>query len=259
MTESEIWDWIYFEENFLNQLKCRLSRSTKHPVVIESKGSLIRGRYSRTNCTQRAQKSTGKTQIDFLIKSVDLLNDNIDWKNMNVGGECSILPSGQVRKNKFLQLSRCVREAYCAQPLRRFMHGFLMFKEEFELWVFDRSGRKNIVGAKEIFVRAICMYLLVSDEEPGRDLSILQIDGHSALRIKGSNHDPSQLFEIRPYPVVRPRSLIDRATTCYETKNKSSMIKYSWSSSENNAEVQFMKDTLTAPGVVKYITLDLVY
>ncbi|CAD6501193.1 BgTH12-01447 [Blumeria graminis f. sp. triticale] len=265
MTESEIWDWLYFfEENFLKQLKCHSSRSTKYPVVIESKGSLIRGRYCRTNSTQRSDESEGKTQIDFLIKSVDLPNDDVDWKNMNVGGEFSISPSKQVRKDKFLQLSRCVREAYCAQPLRRFMHGFLMFKEEFELWVFDRSGayssgRKSIADAKEMFVRAICSYLLMSDEELGRDLSISKINGQSAVRIKGDNEESIQLFDVKSYPVVRPRSLINRATTCYETQNKLSMIKYSWSRSETNAEVQFMKDALTVPGVVKYITSDLVY
>ncbi|VCU40878.1 Bgt-50027 [Blumeria graminis f. sp. tritici] len=141
MTESKIWDWLtFFEENFLNQLNGRTTRSTKYPIVIEDKGSLLRGRYCRTNRTQRAQESTGTTQIDFLVKSIDIQNDDVDWKNMNVGAEFTVSPSTPIRKKKFLQLSRCSCEAYCAQPLRRFMHGFLMFKEEFELWVFDRSG-----------------------------------------------------------------------------------------------------------------------
>ncbi|VCU41110.1 Bgt-51881 [Blumeria graminis f. sp. tritici] len=110
-----------------------------------------------------------------------------------------------------------------------------------------------------MFERAICSYLLMSDEELGRDLSILQINGQSAARIKGDKQESTQLFEIKSYRVVRPRSLISRATTCYEMQIKSSMIKYSRSRSENNAEVQFMKNALKVPGVVKYIKSDLVY
>ncbi|VCU40348.1 Bgt-20542 [Blumeria graminis f. sp. tritici] len=132
MTESEIWDWLtLFEEIFLNQLKDRSTRSSKYPIVIEDKGSILRGRYCRTNWTQRAQESTGNTQIDFQINSIDLQNDDVDWRDMNVGDEFTKSTSPAKGKEKFHQLSRCVREVICAQALRRFMHGFLIFKEGF--------------------------------------------------------------------------------------------------------------------------------
>ncbi|VDB96504.1 Bgt-51043 [Blumeria graminis f. sp. tritici] len=116
MTESETWDWLtFFEENFLNQLNGRTTRSTKYPIVIEDKGAHLRGRYCR-NRTQRAQESTGTTQIDLLIKSIDIQDDDVDWENMNVGAEFTVSPSKSIRKKKFLQLSRCAREVYCAQP-----------------------------------------------------------------------------------------------------------------------------------------------
>ncbi|SZF01076.1 unnamed protein product [Blumeria hordei] len=265
MTEGEIWDWLnFFEENFLNQLKSRSTRSTKYPIVIENKGSILRGRYCRTNRTQRSQENTGTTQIDFLIKSIELENDDVDWRNMNVGAEFTISPSEAMRKKKFLQLSRCVREAYCAQPLRRFMHGFQMYEKEFELWVFDRSGayssgRMSITDCKGIFVRAICSYLLMSDEELGRDMSLLRIDGKSIASFTGSDDNSDQLFEIRPTPVIQSPNLITRGTTCYETRDQSTMIKYSWSMSADNAEVRFMKDALPVPGVVKYIASQFIY
>ncbi|CAD6500101.1 BgTH12-04204 [Blumeria graminis f. sp. triticale] len=265
MTESETWDWLtFFEENFLNQLNGRTTRSTKYPIVIEDKGAHLRGRYCRTNRTQRAQESTGTTQIDLLIKSIDIQDDDVDWENMNVGAEFTVSPSKSIRKKKFLQLSRCAREVYCAQPLRRFMHGFLMFKEEFELWVFDRSGayssgRMGIIDSKEIFVRALCSYLLMSDEELGRDMSILRKNGQSTANFTGSDSNSDQIFEIKPKPVIQSTTLVTRGTTCYKTKDKSTMIKYSWSRSADNAEVRFMKDALPLPGVVKYRASQLVY
>ncbi|CAD6500080.1 BgTH12-04183 [Blumeria graminis f. sp. triticale] len=265
MTESEIWDWLtFFEENFISQLKGRTTRSTKYPIVIEDKGSLLRGRYCRTNRTQRAQEQTGTTQIDFLIKSIELQNDDVDWRNMNVGAEFTIISSEDIRKKKFLQLSRCAREVYCAQPLRRFMHGFLTFKEEFELWVFDRSGayswgRMSIIDRKEIFVRALCSYLLMSDEELGRDMSVLQMHGNSIASFTESDGNSDLIFEIKPKPVIQSTTLVTRGTTCYKTMDESTMIKYSWSRSADNAEVGFMKDALQVTGVVKYIASQLVY
>ncbi|VCU40305.1 Bgt-20743-3, partial [Blumeria graminis f. sp. tritici] len=189
---------------------------------------------------------------------------DVNWENVNLVGGFTRSSSEAIRKEEILQLWRCIREAYCAQPLRRFMHGFLMFKEEFELWVFDHSGayssgRMGIIESKEIFVRTLCSYLLMSDEELGRDISVLQRDGQSTASFTGSNDTSDQLVEIKPNPILQPRSLINRVTACYETKNKSSMVQSLWSKSENNAEVQFMKAALPIPGYVKYITSQSVY
>ncbi|CAD6506402.1 BgTH12-07328 [Blumeria graminis f. sp. triticale] len=264
-TESETWNWLtFFEENFLNQLNGRTTRSTKYPTVIEDKCSLLRGRYCRTNKMRRAQESTGTTQIDFLIKSIEIQNDNVDWKNMNIGAEFTVSPSTSIRKKKFLQLSRCAREAYCDQPLRRFMHGFLMFKEEFELWIFDRSaayssGRMGIIDSKEIFVRALCSYLLMSDEELGRDMSVLRKNGQSIASFTGSDGNSDQLFEIKYDPLIQSTTLATRGTTCYKTRDKLTMIEYPWSRSADNADVRFMKYARSVPGVVKYIASQLVY
>ena len=107
---------------------------------------------------------------------------------------------------------------------------------------------------KEIFVQEICSYLLMSDEEIGRNISVLPKDGKSIASFTGSNGALTQSVEIKPNPVVRPRCLVNRDTICFETWNKSSMTEYLWSKSEDNAEVRFMKDALPVPGVVKYIT-----
>ncbi|VCU40222.1 Bgt-50395 [Blumeria graminis f. sp. tritici] len=84
--------------------------------------------------TGRTIQSTGKTQIDFLVKSIDLPKDGpANWENINVLGEFDKSAIGNKRKKSFMKLSRSVREVFYAQPLRRFLHGFCLFPEEFKL------------------------------------------------------------------------------------------------------------------------------
>ncbi|CAD6500094.1 BgTH12-04197 [Blumeria graminis f. sp. triticale] len=267
MPESEVWEWLhFFRQKFLDQLKGPSPKpSTKHPIFIEEPFSQLRGQYCRTGLMGRTLKSKGKTQLDFMVKSINLPNDGpAEWENINVLGEFTISPWEEERKKKFIQLSRSVREVFCAQPLRRFIHGFCLFGDQFELWLFDRSGAysagpKKIVDDKEMLVRAISSYLLMSDEELGRDMSILRKNGQSTANFTGSDGNSDQIFEIKPKPVIQSTTLVTRGTTCYKTKDKSTMIKYSWSRSADNAEVRFMKDALPLPGVVKYRASQLVY
>ena len=267
MKEREVWDWLnFFSETFLNQLKGPSPEPSKdYPIVIEEPFVQIKGQCCRTKVTGRAIQSTGKTQIDFLVKSIDLPKDGpADWENINVLGEFTITPMVDIRKKKFLQLSRCVREVFCAQPLRRFLHGFCLFEEEFELWVFDRSGAyssgpKHIVRDKKMFVRAISSYLLMSDEELGRDTSIIQNGADNFVQFPGSVEVPGPSFNIKSKPIVQPMRLITRGTTCYESKDELRVIKYSWSSSEENTEVNFLNIAKSVRGVVNCLATEIVY
>ncbi|CAD6501340.1 BgTH12-01592, partial [Blumeria graminis f. sp. triticale] len=186
-------------------------------------------------------KSTVSTaadaQADFVIRSGELSEEKPEWEDVKVVAEFAKQSDTSARKAKFTQLSRYVREIFCAQPLRRFVHCFFL-KTKFELWVFDRTGAyssdlKSIVSEKEMFVRAISSYLLMSDEELSLDLSISKVGDNLFVTINGINGDPTIQFKIDPEPIVRPQRLITR--------------------------VDFLKVALPVPSVVKYITSDEVY
>ncbi|VCU40297.1 Bgt-51143 [Blumeria graminis f. sp. tritici] len=267
MPESEVWEWLhFFRQKFLDQLKGPSPKpSTKHPIFIEEPFSQLRGQYCRTGLMGRTLKSKGKTQLDFMVKSINLPNDGpAEWENINVLGEFTISPWEEERKKKFIQLSRSVREVFCAQPLRRFIHGFCLFGDQFELWLFDRSGAysagpKKIVDDKEMLVRAISSYLLMSSEELGCDMSILQNGEDRFVQFPKIGDVPGPLFEIKPEPIVQPTRLITRGTTCFETKDEMTMIKYSWTSSKENTEIDFLNMAKTVRGVVNIIASDVIY
>ena len=242
MKESEIWEWLNFlKETFLDQLQDSLPNlSTENPVVIEKESFQLRGQYFRTEHSQHAVNTADFSETDFMIKSINLPVDGlVDGEDINVLGEINKSPSGNVRQEKFIRLSRSVRQVFCAQPLRRFIHGFCLFQEEFELWLFDRSGAYgsgllSIVDDKEIFIRAISSYLLMSDEELGRDMSILQKGEDKFVQFRKSGNIEGSSYEIKSKPLVQAMGLFDRSITSYETKDESTVIKYSWSRSEKD-------------------------
>ncbi|VCU40254.1 Bgt-20565 [Blumeria graminis f. sp. tritici] len=267
MPESEIWDWLhFFRQTFLDQLKGPSPKpSINHPIFIEKPLSQLRGQYCRTERTRHSLKSKGKTQLDFLVKSIDFPNEEpAEFENINLLGEFTKLPSEEERKKKFIKLSRSVREVFCAQPLRRYLHGFYLFGDEFELWIFDRSGAysagpKKIVDDKEMLVRAISSYLLMSNEELCCDMSILQNGEDRFVHFPKIGDVPGPLFEIKPEPMVQPTRLITRGTTCFETKDEMTMIKYSWTNSKENTEIDFLNIAKTVRGVVNIIASEVIY
>jgi len=77
-------------------------------------------------------------------------------------------------KKKFLQLATYMRDVFAAQPTQRFVHGFLLFDTQMQLWVFDRSGAYSsdtfdILKQPDRFIRAVNGYALMTDKELGLD------------------------------------------------------------------------------------------
>ena len=71
-----------------------------------------------------------------------------------------------------LQLARYMRDAFTAQPTRRFVHGFFLHDTTMELWVFDRSGpyssgEFDIHEEPEKFIQAIAGYAMMDDGRNG--------------------------------------------------------------------------------------------
>ncbi|VDB83583.1 Bgt-20028-2 [Blumeria graminis f. sp. tritici] len=266
MTETQVWEWLdFFREKFLNQLNGPIEEPLKNcEVMLETNTPRLRAQYCNTKVMKSTIRTAADAQADFVIRSGELSGDKPQWEDVRVVAEFTKQTDSSARKAKFTQLSRYVREIFCAQPLRRFVHCFFFLKTKFELWVFDRtgaysSGLKSIVSEKEMFVRAISSYLLMSDEELGLDLSTSKVGENLFVTINGINDDPTMQFKINPEPIVRPQRLITRGTTCFETVDKLSVVKYAWTSVKGCSEIDFLKVALPVRGVVNYITSDEVY
>ncbi|SZF01395.1 unnamed protein product [Blumeria hordei] len=183
--------------------------------------------------------SENPRQLDFLIKSIDLPLDAVtDWKDIGVIGEFSVQSVDSARKENFEKLTRYAREIFSSQPLRRFLHGFCLYKTDLELWLFDRSGAystgfMSIRDSQEYLVRAISSYILMSKDELGFDNTIKEKNGVCFVQVKKEGSKSSRKFRINPVPIIRPRTL--------------------------DAEVKLLKDPKGVEGVVEYVMYDKIW
>ncbi|VCU39852.1 Bgt-50724 [Blumeria graminis f. sp. tritici] len=268
MTEDQIWGWLkMFKDRFLKRIPASEARPITEGSAIgrKNKNFQLKGHYCRTVGSGQLIGSRSPRQLDFLIKSIDLPLDAVtDWKDIGVIGEFSVKSVRKARKEKFDQLTRYAREIFCSQPLRRFLHGFCLYKSDLELWLFDRSGAYStglisIKHSQEYLVRAISSYLLMSRDELGFDKSIKEKDGEYFVLVKKEGSKSTKRFNINPVPVVRPETLVTRGTTCFETIDKDNIIKYSWNRDPGNTEVNLLKEAKGTEGVVEYVMSDKIW
>ncbi|CAD6499688.1 BgTH12-03796 [Blumeria graminis f. sp. triticale] len=268
MTEDQIWGWLkMFKDRFLKRIPASEARPITEGSAIgrKNKNFQLKGHYCRTVGSGQLIGSRSPRQLDFLIKSIDLPLDAVtDWKDIGVIGEFSVKSVTNARKEKFDQLTRYAREIFCSQPLRRFLHGFCLYKSDLELWLFDRSGAYStglisIKHSQEYLVRAISSYLLMSRDELGFDKSIKEKDGEYFVLVNKKGSKGSKKFNINPVPVVRPETLVTRGTTCFETIDKDNIIKYSWNRDPGNTEVNLLKEAKGTEGVVEYVMSDKIW
>ncbi|CAD6503704.1 BgTH12-03362 [Blumeria graminis f. sp. triticale] len=262
MTEKEIWDWLnFFWDSFLSQLLDPITTSPgKFPsLVIEDKGSQIRNKYCHTKNNHQIKGTTNNYQVDFLVKSIDVPNnEKHHWKDVRVLGEFTTEHFNDKKRDKFLQLSRSVLQIFSAQPLRQFVHGFCLFKNDFELWLFNRSGAYgsgplSIKDNKDKLVRAISSYLLMSDQELGIYSPFRHVNGRSLLSLSHEEDDQAQWYEINPDAIFKAGTLVSRGTVCYEIREKNAVVKYSWTRTAGKSEIDFMQDACDTEGVVNYL------
>ncbi|CAD6503693.1 BgTH12-03352 [Blumeria graminis f. sp. triticale] len=269
MTEDEMWEWLdFFREKFLNQLTDKFHRpSEKFPTIIkEAEGSQLRCQYYRSSKECRMSGTNNDYQVDFLTKRIGSSNAHINfhqWSDVRVLGEFTKKKSPGQRNEKFYQLSRIALQVFYTQPLRHFVHGFTAFESNFELWVFNRSGAYssglfNIEDDKEKFVRAICSYLLMSDQELGIDSSIQKVNGRSSVSIYDENQKETRKFVINPKPFFMVGTIVTRGTTCFETSDKSKVVKYSWVRTPGKSEIDLLQHVHGVEGVAEYVTADVI-
>ncbi|CAD6502894.1 BgTH12-02568 [Blumeria graminis f. sp. triticale] len=265
LSKKEIWDWLnFFRDNFLNQLINPISNSPrKFPsLAMKDKGSQIRNKYCHTTTNHQIKGTTNNYQVDFLVKSINVANNEIhQWKDVRVLCEFMIEHFNDKKRDKFLQLSRSVLQIFSIQPLCQFVHEFCLYKNNFELWLFNRSGAYSsgplsIKDNKDKLVRAISSYLFMSDEELGIYSPFRNVNGRSFLSFSNEEDDHAQSYEINPDPIFKARKLVSRGTVCFEMGEKNAVVKYSWTRTAGKSEIDFMQDACDTKGVVNYLRAD---
>ncbi|VDB85708.1 Bgt-50329 [Blumeria graminis f. sp. tritici] len=137
-TEANVWEWIKaVQARFIEPYKPYKTSKEQKPIPL-------RAETFQTTGPGQINGGLAPRQIDIFLKSRHLpARTPHDWRDVLVIGELTTSPVGKWT-DKFLQLSVYMREVFAAQPLRRFVHGFLMFGTQLQLWISWRAvGRKS--------------------------------------------------------------------------------------------------------------------
>ncbi|EDN05787.1 predicted protein [Histoplasma mississippiense (nom. inval.)] len=151
-------------------------------------------------------------------------------------------------KTTLLQMSRCVREVFAAQPTRRFVHAFAVCGTKMEAWVFDRSGPYSsgiidVYADSRRFFQVIVGYTMMSDEELGLDTFIARDEGGSkSITVKGPGISEEKVLRLGEMLSFQ-RAIVCRGTTCFLANDGQveGVAKFSWVSDKRRPEAELLE------------------
>ncbi|CAD6502790.1 BgTH12-05380 [Blumeria graminis f. sp. triticale] len=259
MNETELRAWFYtFFDRYLKQFTLPHELNTSESTFIRTPNDpTARGKFCHTTHFNQLEGAKSRQKLDFFIEVADLAGGSKHhWRDIRVIGEFT--KSAGLKGVKFHQLTRYIREIFYAQPLRRFVHGFVVHKLHAEFWVVDRSGAYSsgeisLIESEEKLVRAISSYMFMSDEELGLDTTIFRKDGLSFVTIREGDEPADNEIEIMPEPIYRPETIVSRANLCHRTKDDLFMVKFSWGSGAERSEIDYLKLAKPVNGVVNLV------
>ncbi|CAD6500851.1 BgTH12-06556 [Blumeria graminis f. sp. triticale] len=247
MNEAELRAWLYtFFDRYLKQFTLPHKSNTSELTFIRMPNDpTVRGKFYHTTHFNQLEGAKSRRKLDFFIEDADLGGGNKHhWRDIRVIGEFTKCTG--LKGFKFHQLTRYICEIFYAQPLRRFVHGFVVHKLHAEFWVVDRSGAYSsgeisLIESKEKLVRAISSYMFMSNEELGLDTTIFRKDGLSFITIREGDEPVDNEIEIIPEPIYRPETIVSGANLCHRTKDDMFMVKFSWGSGAEQSEIDYLK------------------
>lgn len=108
---------------------------------------------------------------------------------------------------------------FAYQPTRLFVHAFTLTGTAMETWIFDRSGPYSgatfdIHEEPEKFIRVMCGYLMMSDEELGLDTFTTAKDNKLfvTIPVKTRGQKRKRQLELDPKPIAHQRAIVCRGT-----------------------------------------------
>ena len=223
--EDAVWEWL---SRFQDK---HLSDSNGILYTTESTSDLTGGEAQR--------------QLDLFIKKRGTeASGKHDWKDVRVIGE--LKRSKWTLKKILLQLARYMRDAFTAQPTRRFIHGFFLHGTIMELWVFDRSGpyssgEFDIHEEPDKFIRAIAGYAMMDDEELGLDTFTELDETGRFITITKDATETENRMQLDEAPFVKQRAVVCRGTTCFRSSDRANVVKFSWTSDKRAPEADHLR------------------
>ncbi|CAD6501077.1 BgTH12-06776 [Blumeria graminis f. sp. triticale] len=206
-TESNVWRWVHrIQAEFIESYKApTVTPSDKSASSKKEKTFPLRSNKFRTTSAWQFEGSESPRQVDFFFKSrKHAVGTPHDWRDVLVLGELTSSSVG-VWKSKFLQLSVYMREVFMAQPLRRFVHGFLLFGTKLQLWISWRAvGRMSEVEllGKSRSIRGVATLIGSLDMEKISELR----DGLTFTKAMQREIQPDEEPMTTPHDLLQPET-----------------------------------------------------
>ncbi|SZF00970.1 unnamed protein product [Blumeria hordei] len=259
LDELLVWEWMKNVENKIFHSSEEYSQtSTESPNSKPAQAvPLLNGTQHRMNQSGAIDGAQSERQVDYYITRRGLSTSSHGWRDILVIGELTKSPKDEFMK-KFLQLSALMREVFFAQPLRQFVHGFILFGTSLLLWVYDRSGPYcssfiEIGESPQTLVYVMAAYMSMSDAELGLDPNI-KYEAHQitvTLNVPGT--EMTREFRLFPEPVAQPTTLVTRGTSCYRDLDGGCIVKFSWRMCGDDSEAELLEHAKDVDGLVKLV------
>lgn len=233
--ELDVWDWLDgFQKKYLPDAS---------------------GVYYRAKSKKDIKGTLGERQLDIFLKDRTASSTEPHHaKDFRAIGELTKTKKSACWKAKFTQLAIYVRDAFAAQSTRWFVHGFLMFGSQMQLWVFDRSGAygSETFDAREEpkrFVRVIAGYALMTKAELGLDTFIYDDGLHPTAILADATSGKEQVLQLEATPIFSQNAIACRGTSCFRTVDGSNVVKLSWRPDKKRSEADHLSMARGVKGI----------
>ncbi|KAK6365863.1 hypothetical protein LTR64_008699 [Lithohypha guttulata] len=220
--EVDFWAWLdAFQEQYLGDAPNRFYRAMSKSEIAGATGERQLDVHHLADCSMVGELTTSDTNV---------------WKS------------------KFAQLATYMRDVFSAQPTRRFVHGFLVFGVQMQLWVFDRSGaygspKFNIRQEPQQFVRVLAGYALMTAEELGLDTFVRRDRLYPSVTLSDPVTGKDCEFQLEDDPFFKQPAIACRGTTCFRTTDGKHVVKFSWRADKQQSEVDHLRKAQGIRGV----------
>ncbi|EER43194.1 serine/threonine protein kinase Sgk2 [Histoplasma capsulatum H143] len=206
------------------------------------------GTYYTTVSKADLTGSKAEQQVDLLLRSKDgsPSQNKHDWRDILVVDE--LKKSKEIRtKATLLQIGRCVRKVFAAQPTQRFIHTFTVCSTKMKTWMFDHSGpySSGVININEDlkqFFQVLIGYTMMSNEELGLDTFIARDEDGSKITVKGPGI-PEEI-ELRLDEMLSfQHAIMCHRTTCFlaDVGEVEGVAKFSWVLDKQQLEIELLK------------------
>lgn len=178
------------------------------------------------------------------------------WTQILVPGEVNSHPAADRASKARLDLARCAREVFSAQPTRHFVLGFSLCGSFMRVWVFDPLGgiaseQFDINKDGLRFVSTMLGFFWMSGEQFGFDPTVgITANGQRFIEIKRDGRVERLILDKLITPA---RCIAGRATACWRAYREDPytpvVVKDSWQDPERGEEGDLLLEA-TGKGVV---------